>query len=130
MPHQCVRCNTFYEDGAAEIIKGCSCGSRLFFFVKKSALEKAKQVTEDLTQEDKIQIEKDVLDMIGAEEEEPVILDFESIKVSGPGKFELDLVKIFNKDNPMVYKLSEGKYVIDIPETFQRRTEMKEEEKD
>ena len=127
MPHQCVRCNIFYEDGAAEIIKGCTCGSRLFFFVKKSALEKAKEVTADLSEEDKVQIEKDVLDMIGVEEEEPVVLDFESIRITGPGKFELDLVKIFNKDNPMVYKLSEGKYVIDIPETFQRRNEMDEE---
>jgi len=23
MPHQCVRCNTFYDDGSAEILKGC-----------------------------------------------------------------------------------------------------------
>ena len=35
MPHQCVRCNAFFEDGADEILKGCSCGGKLFFFVKK-----------------------------------------------------------------------------------------------
>ncbi|MFC1723278.1 Zn-ribbon domain-containing protein [Nanoarchaeota archaeon] len=127
MPHQCVRCNTFYEDGAAEIIKGCSCGSRLFFFVKKSALEKAKEVTENLTEEDKTQIESDVLDLVGQKKDEPVILDFESIRINKPGQFELDLVRLFNKDNPLVYKLAEGKYVIDIPETFQRRTEIDKE---
>ncbi len=127
MPHQCVRCNKFYDDGAAEIIKGCSCGSKLFFYVKKSALEKAKEVSTNLTDEEKKQIEQDVLELVGAEEETPVILDFESISCSHPGKFELDLVKLFNKDNPMVYKLSEGKYVIDIPETFQRRKELVDE---
>ena len=129
MPHQCVRCSVFYEDGAEEILKGCSCGSKLFFFVKKSALEKAKQVTTQLTEDDKVQIERDVLEMVGAEEDAPVILDFESIRIPAPGKFELDLVKLFNKDNPMVYKLDEGKYIIDIPETFQRRKELKDEKK-
>lgn len=92
-------------------------------------MEKAKQATKELSVEDKKQIEKDVLDMVGAKDDDPVILDFESVRVSGPGSFELDLVKLFNKDNPMVYKLSEGKYVIDIPDTFQRRKEFGEEEK-
>ncbi|MBS3143917.1 hypothetical protein J4446_03535, partial [Candidatus Woesearchaeota archaeon] len=32
MPHQCVRCGNMYEDGSEEILKGCSCGSRFFFF--------------------------------------------------------------------------------------------------
>ena len=38
MPHQCVRCNTIYSDGASEILKGCSCGARLFFYIKKKQL--------------------------------------------------------------------------------------------
>jgi predicted nucleic acid-binding Zn-ribbon protein len=128
MPHQCVRCGTFYGDGAQEILKGCSCGSRLFFFVKKSALEKAKKVQETLTVEDKQQIENDVLGFVGEKEEKevddsPVVLDFESISVLQPGKFELDLVHLFNKNHPLVYKLEEGKYIIDIPETFTRDRE-------
>ena len=61
MPHQCVRCNTFYDDGAEEILKGCSCGSKLFFFVKKEAIEKAKTITTCLTDEQKVQIEEDVI---------------------------------------------------------------------
>jgi len=44
MPHQCVRCNTFYDDGAKEILHGCSCGARLFFYVRKEKLEKAKDL--------------------------------------------------------------------------------------
>lgn len=120
MPHQCVRCNTFYEDGSKEILTGCKCGSRLFFFIKKEAMEKAKEVTVNLTPEDKKQIEADVFDLIGddsIDDNQPVILDFESIRCMKPGKFEIDLVKIF-KEDPVIYKVGDGKYVIDIAETF------------
>ncbi len=44
-------------------------------------------------------------------------MDLASVNVLKPGKFELDLVKLF-KGEPMVYRLEEGKYVIDIAETF------------
>ena len=128
MPHQCVRCGTFYNDGAQEILKGCGCGARLFFFVKKTSLEKAKVVQKSLTTEQKQQIEQDALSFVGIdalEEDEakvdaPVVLDFEAINVLSPGKFEIDLVHLFNKNYPLVYKLDEGKYIIDLPETFKR----------
>ena len=47
----------------------------------------------------------------------PVVLDLASINITEPGKFELDLVKLF-KGDPLVYKISEGKYIIDVAETF------------
>ena len=125
MPHQCVRCNTFYEDGAQEILKGCKCGSKLFFFVRKEALQKAKEINIQLTSEEKKKIEDDVLELVGEEREtleQPVILDFESIRCSKPGKFEIDLVKIF-KDDPLIYKLGEGKYIIDLPTVFKKETD-------
>jgi uncharacterized protein len=132
MPHRCVRCGTMYEDGAKEILKGCSCGARLFFFVKKKDIDKSDEMIENLTDKDKSQIENDVYDIIGVEkknDDAPVVLDLESIKILKPGKFELDLVNLFNKDQPLVYKLEEGKYVIDIAESFVREKEAKEEKK-
>jgi len=126
MPHQCVRCNTFYDDGSSEILSGCKCGSKLFFFVKKEALEKAKQATEELSDTDRKQIEKDVFDLIGKPEDDtPVVLDLESIRIAKPGKFEIDLVRLFDKENPLVYKLEDGKYMIDLPQTFQRKNDYK-----
>ena len=47
------------------------------------------------------------------DESKPVILDLESIRVLQPGKFEIDIVSLMNR-KPIVFKLSEGKYVIDI----------------
>ena len=67
---------------------------------------------------DKEQVEKDVREMIGIEEEEPVILDLESVKVVGQGKFIIDVVNLFRKDRPVIYKLEEGKYIIDLASTI------------
>ena len=128
MPHQCVRCHKLYVDGSEEILRGCSCGAKLFFYVKKSAIEKANQITEELTIDEKDKIEKDVLDIMGLDEigDIPVVLDFESINVIGQGKFELDLVNLFKKD-PLIYRLSEGKYFIDLTETFKHSIEHRKE---
>src|SRR3989338_4024629 len=123
MPHQCVRCNTFYEDGARELLKGCSCGGRLFFFIKKEKLEDMKKITEEvkLTQKDKEQIEQDIFDLVGSEidRDQPVILDLEAIRVLRPGKYELDLVHLFNKE-PLIFRLEEGKYMIDLVQSFEK----------
>ena len=118
MPHQCVRCNTFYEDGSEEILKGCNCGGRLFFYIKKERLEKAKNIVINLNEQEKQQIEEDVFDIIGEERKnDPVVLDIESIRVEKPGKYEIDLVPLF-KGDPLVYKVAEGKYMIDIIKSF------------
>lgn len=119
MPHQCVRCDTLYDDGASEILKGCTCGSKLFFYIRKEKLKKIEEATENLTPVEKKEIEKDVFSLIGHDHkpEDPVILDFESIRVLKPGKFEIDLVHLFKKE-PLIYKLDDGKYMIDLPATF------------
>ena len=123
MPHQCVRCNTFYDDGAQELLKGCGCGGRLFFFIKKDKLEEMKKFSEEsnLTKKDKEQIEQDVFDLVGSEidKDQPVILDLEAIRVMKPGKYELDLVHLFNKE-PLIFKLEDGKYMIDLVQSFQK----------
>lgn len=126
MPHQCVRCSTFYDDGATEIIKGCKCGGKLFFYVKKEKLEQAQKAAEKvkLTPKEKEQIEKDVFELVGSEvdKDEPVVLDLEAIRVLKPGKYELDLVHLF-KGEPLIFKMEEGKYMIDLVESFKKFTD-------
>ncbi len=121
MPHQCVRCHTIYEDGSNAILKGCTCGAKLFFFIKKEKLKEAQEMTEKLhlTPEQRQEMEKEVFDVIGQEIEDdnPVVLDLETIRVLGPGKYQLDLVHLFKKD-PLVFKVDDGKYIIDLVESF------------
>ena len=108
MPHQCVRCSKMYPDGSREILTGCSCGGRFFFFMKEKSVEDAQKITQNLTSEDKVRMEKDALDLVGEKSEQeqsddhPVVLDLESIRVNQPGKFEIDLVDLFNGE-PLVY---------------------------
>lgn len=135
MGHQCVHCGKLYPDAAKELLAGCSCGSHFFYFIKKEYYDKiSKKVSEDLNEEekeiaekievieklDKNKMEKDVREMIGIEEKEevPIILDLESIRVLKPGKFEIDVVNLFNKKRPLIYKLEEGKYIIDLASTL------------
>ncbi|MBU1203895.1 MAG: Zn-ribbon domain-containing protein [Nanoarchaeota archaeon] len=126
MPHQCVRCGVFHEDGSDALLKGCGCGSNFFFFIRKEHLEKAKEVTVKLDDVQRKEIEKDVFKLIGGEiPKKPVILDIESIRVLKPGQYEISLVDLFN-NKPLVYRIEEGKYVIDLVQTFES---MKHEEK-
>ena len=69
----------------------------------------------DLSSTEKKQIEQDVRDIVGIEDEEtPIILDFESVKIIKPGKYLLDIGNLFSKKRPLVYKLEDGKYIIDL----------------
>ena len=123
--HQCVHCGKIYELAAKELLEGCTCGSHFFFFIKKEQFDalkekRAESPVVELKEEEKVKIEKDVREMIGAEKEDvPVILDLESVRISGPGKFEIDVVSLFNKKRPLIYKLEEGKYIIDLASTLQ-----------
>ena len=122
MPNQCVHCSKIYGDGAEEILKGCSkCGSRFFFYMSEEKLRKLKDSREveesNLTKSEKDQIERDVRDIAGIEDEEaPIVLDFETVKIIKPGKYILDIANLFSKERPLVYKLEEGKYIIDLAE--------------
>lgn len=122
MPHQCVHCGKLYELASKELLEGCDCGSHFFFFIKKEQLDSLRDrsiPTLELKKEEKQRIEKDVREMIGAQKEDtPVILDLESIKILGEGKFEIDVVNLFNKKRPLIYKLEEGKYIIDLASTI------------
>lgn len=130
MPHQCVRCGKIYADGSSELLKGCGCGGKFFFFMKEKDLEKARELTVSLTKKEREQIEQDVLELAGEDfdQSKPVILDLESIRVSKPGKYELDLIDLF-KGKPLVYRLEEGKYVIDLASTFKAKDLSEDSEK-
>jgi predicted nucleic acid-binding Zn-ribbon protein len=119
MPHQCVHCSKIIEVGSKEILEGCSsCGGKFFFYIRDEQVEKIKKLNEEPLREfntiDKKKIERDVREILKVEdEEEAVILDLESVRVLGAGKFELDIVSLMNR-KPIVFKVQEGKYLIDI----------------
>ena len=132
MPHQCVKCSRIIPLGSGELIKGCKdCGSRFFFYVKDEHLKKIRESPIEIPEQDKKLIEKDVREIAGiTDEETPVILDLESVRSVGSGKFEIDIVNLFNKKRPLIYKLEEGKYIIDLASTLQKSLKNLKEIKD
>ncbi len=119
MPHQCVHCSKIIEVGSKEILDGCSkCGSRFFFYIRDEVAQRMKEQSQVPLQEfsvaQKEKVESDVREILKVEDEEmPVILDIESVRVVSPGKYEIDLVSLLSR-KPLVFKLEEGKYMIDV----------------
>ncbi len=122
MPHQCVKCSRIIPAGSKELLEGCSnCGSRFFFYIREEQLAKLKEEPIEIPTKEKDHIEKDIREIAGiTNEKEPVILDLESVRVTGEGKFEIDIVNLFNKKRPLIYKLEEGKYIIDLASTLKK----------
>ena len=118
--HQCVRCSRLIPPGNRELLDGCSeCGGHFFFYIREDQMEKVKEQMIEIPVEEKTKVEKDIREMAGiVDADAPVILDIESVRVMGEGKFELDIVKLFRRDIPLVYKLEEGKYIIDLASTL------------
>ncbi len=122
MPHQCVKCSRIIPAGSKELLEGCAeCNGHFFFYLRDDQLEKIKETPIEIPEAQKGTIEKDIREIAGIPEEDaPVILDLESVRSTGEGKFEIDLVNLFRKDRPLIYKLEEGKYIIDLATTLNK----------
>jgi len=117
MPHKCARCGTIYDDNSPELIDGCSCGARVFLYLK----EKPGRSEEDTIEELKIK-------EIGAEDLKrldrefgmdlkksgrTMHLDLENLHQIDKGRYQID-VKSLMKGDPLIMKVGDGVYYIDI----------------
>jgi len=110
MSHQCVSCGTIYEDNAPELLSGCKCGRKLFFFLKNGNGKKIAK----LTKAKREQIEEEAKEILN-ENEENEISELDCVKVLGKGKYSISLDEVFHKV-PVVYKLDNGRFIIDVEE--------------
>jgi len=115
-----VRCSRIISPGSRELLEGCAnCKSHFFFYIRDDQMKEVKEKIIKIPEDQKKQVERDIREIVGiTDQQAPVILDIESIRVTGEGKFELDIVKLFRKDQPLIYKLEEGKYIIDLASTL------------
>lgn len=97
--HQCVHCNSQYGDDNKELLSGCACGSKFFFYVREevSLSNEQKAILESVAQEH--------------EDEEPSVISLEAIRVEGD-EFTIDLDKLFS-ENIVITKIDDA-YLIDI----------------
>ena len=117
MPHKCTQCGREFEDGSTKILKGCpSCGGKKFLYIREAERHddvlKEKTIDEiaQETGEEVLEVKPDLRKM----EEIEVFERIESIRILGPGSYELNIDKLARSDEVVVGLEKEGKYVVDI----------------
>lgn len=128
MPHQCVHCSEMYPAGSKELLEGCGkCNGHFFFYIRDDQMKKIRENPIEIPKEEKKQIERDIREIAGiTDESSPVILDIESVRIVGSGKYEIDVVNLFNR-KPVIYKVEDGKYLIDLTMTLNRDNRLTDE---
>ena len=113
MPHQCLGCDSIYENTSDVIFKGCpKCGKRLFLFIKKAPQQ---QDEVELTKQEKEIVLKEVESISEIQQtDKPIILKLENIRILSPGRYEIDINQLMKKDKPLIYKVQDGTYIIDL----------------
>lgn len=126
MPNKCTKCGKIHPDDAPYLLEdGCNkCGSRFFFYVREDALKKAEEDIRKLSKTEIDEIERDIREIVSEaeepiEEDETVILDVEAIRVIKPGKYHIDVTKLFMQ-RPIVIRIGSGKYEIDLTTIMSR----------
>ena len=115
MPHKCTKCGREYRDGSTEILKGCeSCGGKKFLYVKDSELHKdilEEKSIEEIAEETKEQ----VLEVKTVQKKEVEMYDrVETVRIVGPGSYELNIEKMAKGDERIISVGKEGVYNIDL----------------
>jgi hypothetical protein len=115
MPHKCTKCGREYKDGSTEIFKGCaSCGGKKFLYVKEEDLHKdvlEEKSIDEISKESREQ----VLEVKAEPKKEVEMYDrVETIRIVGPGSYELNLEKMAKGDERIISVGKEGVYNIDL----------------
>jgi len=116
MPHKCTQCGREFEDGSTKILKGCpSCGGKKFLYIREAERHDdvlKEKTLDDIareTGEDVLEVQRD-----RQKEEIEVFERIESIRILGPGSYELNIDKLARSDEVVVGLEKEGRYRVDI----------------
>lgn len=115
MPHKCTKCGREYRDGSTEILKGCaSCGGKKFLYVKEDELHRdvlEEKSIEEIATESK----EEVFEVKPVPGKEVELYDrVETIRIVGPGSYELNIEKMAKGDERIISVGTEGVYNIDL----------------
>jgi predicted nucleic acid-binding Zn-ribbon protein len=115
MPHKCTKCGREYPDGSTEILRGCaSCGGKKFLYVKEEELHR-DVLEEKSIDEIATETKEEVLEVQSEPEKEVEMYDrVETIKIVGPGSYELNIEKMAKGDERIISVGKEGVYNIDL----------------
>jgi predicted nucleic acid-binding Zn-ribbon protein len=139
MPHICTRCSNVFDLGE-DILKGCpNCGWKKFMFVKKKPRDQKAQLPQQeqiitramgvripprRSEKESMAIEQEMPAMqksapAAACDGKPEVKALESIKITAPGTYELNLPSLFESDG-LIMAVKEGTYFIDLTSAFKK----------
>lgn len=115
MPHKCTKCGREYPDGSTEILKGCaSCGGKKFLYVKDEEIHR-DVLEEKSIDEIATETKEEVLEVKTEPDKKVEMFDrVETIRIVGPGTYELNLEKMAEGDERIIQVGKEGVYNIDL----------------
>ena len=111
MVHICAGCGKVYPDSSEEILKGCSCGGKKFYFERPEARRRAAHPSIPAVEPEPVpppcaepvtETEADRFDRV------------ESIRIIAPGTYELNIEKMARSDERVVGLGTEGSYALDL----------------
>jgi uncharacterized protein len=139
MPHICTRCSNVFDSGE-DILKGCpNCGWKKFMFTKKKPHDEKAQLHQQkpiITRSMGVRIPPRRTDEVpmatdkqmqalhksapeAAFDGKPKGKALESIKITAPGTYELNLPSLFERDE-LIMAVKEGTYFIDLTSAFKK----------
>jgi len=139
--HKCIRCGLMYPDNDSSILRGCSCGSIFFLFMKNPQDDKQIQQiqqeleTKDTTlekelfkkiEEKKVEVKKPkakapkkVREKIKRIRRKQIEFGIETVRVPKEGVYEINIDALM-KRRPLII-LEKGRvYFIHLPSLFER----------
>ena len=124
MPHQCLKCGKIFEEGSAQLLKGCpDCSGNRFFFTKEPLDEKQRAaITEEVGKD----INSAIMNLMGSEGENLIEKQGDWVKIK-PKDVRKVIKKHLTKEKRME---SEKKEDIDILTDDDYRSEKIEEIQD
>lgn len=140
MPHRCLGCGKHFEDGSKKILEGCpECKGETFLFIqeevekkfenpeevdlekiKKQKRKKQKQQKEKGKQKE---LEKKQKKDKKQEQDKNTVYkklgeQFEGVKIIEPGSYELNLTKLYERDEKIIALEEDGRYRVVFPESW------------
>jgi predicted nucleic acid-binding Zn-ribbon protein len=114
-----LRCGNVYKDNDNSVLKGCSCGSVFFMFLKSDEdVKKMKEIQKELELKETT-LEKELERKIQEKRREKRKFAVETIRTPKEGVYEIDLDALMKK-RPLII-LEKGKsYFIHLSSVFER----------
>lgn len=122
MPHKCLRCGLVYPDNDNTVLKGCTCGSVFFIYIRtpkdEQEFEKIEKELESKETTLVAEVEKQ-LTRTKPKEKIEENLNFVTVKIPTEGVYEINLDALMKKQ-PLVILKQGQTYLIHLPSIFEQ----------